>query len=92
MKNLKNKTRKVDNPYEVWEQYDGSRLFVLKRTQNPEQEAKNQWSIVNVFVDGPYPDYGTIYARDLKREWKKIFDELEMGMTWEEFKKERNIA
>lgn len=69
-KNLKGKTRKVDNPYETWVSCDGSWEWrVLKHWQSPDGEDKNQYARVYCAVKSPYTygswEYGDVYLRDI---------------------------
>jgi hypothetical protein len=69
IKNECNKTRKVDNPYEVWT--SGSWTWaVLKKYQNPEAEAKNEHARWFCAVKSPMTygewEYGDTYVKDVK--------------------------
>ena len=71
MKNQCGKTRKVDNPYEIWKSADGSwEWHVLKKYQSPENEAKNPYARWFCAVKSPMTygsfDYGDVYVKDIK--------------------------
>lgn len=69
-----NKTRKVENPYEVYR----SNLLpdwewrVLKKYQNPEDEAKNEYARWFCAVKSPMTygswEYGDVYVREILKE------------------------
>ena len=68
MKNECAKMRKPGNPYEVWTNGFGWTWNVLKKWQNPIEEAKNANSRWFCFVTSPYcPDgeMGDTYVRDI---------------------------
>ena len=74
-KNLCGKTRKIDNPYEVWQ--DGSwEWLVLKKYQNEANEAKNPYPRWHCAVKSPhtYGEYslGDCYVRDIKSSAQRI--------------------
>lgn len=76
MKNLCAKTRKVNEPYEVWQSFDGQWTWaVLKKYQNPEQEAKNEFSRWFCFVKSPFcpqGELGDVYIREIHQQARKI--------------------
>lgn len=77
MKNLCNKTRSQDNPYEVWKSPDGSWTWkVLKKYQNPENEAKNQYARWFCAVQSPFTygswELGDVYVRDVTSNAIKV--------------------
>jgi hypothetical protein len=65
MKNLCAKTRKTDNPYEIWS--NGSwTWYVLKKWQADDNKLFARWYCL---VKSPYvPDgeYGDVYVKDIK--------------------------
>mgnify|MGYP001582356862 CR=1 FL=1 len=72
MKNLCNKLRPANNPYEVW---GNSPLlpdwnwYVLKKYQNQENEDKNQlarWFCCVKTPIVPEGEYGDVYVKDIK--------------------------
>ena len=89
-KNLQAKTRKIDNPYEVWKIGNDWEYRVLKKYQNPENEAKNpyaRWFLgtASAFTYGEF-ELGDGYAHDVKGSATKVFDETVDGpfSEWEE--------
>ena len=68
-KNLCGKTRKTDDPYEIWTGPRGFEWRVLKKYQNPENEAKNPYArwYCAVKSDMTYDmwEYGDVYAQDI---------------------------
>ncbi len=77
MKNLQGKTVKRENAYEVWQSADGSwTWYVLKKYQNPEAEAKNQYArwfcdVTSPFV-GEGGELGDVYVSEIKSVAKRI--------------------
>ena len=75
-KNLCNKTRKLDDPYEIWVAGDWE-WRVLKKYQNPENEAKNPYSRWFCAVKSPYTfgdyEYGDVYVKDITESAAQIF-------------------
>ncbi|KKK90331.1 hypothetical protein LCGC14_2724080 [marine sediment metagenome] len=81
MKNPAGKTRKLDNPYEVYKSVgpDGSWEYrVLKKYLSPESEAKDPYARWFVAVKSPFTfgsfEYGDSYARDVKANAAKVYD------------------
>lgn len=77
MKNECGKTRKVDNPYEVWETTDGSWQWrVLKKYQSEEKEATNPYARWFCAVKSPYTfgqfEYGDVYVQEIKQNAIKV--------------------
>tara|TARA_R110000824_G_scaffold376372_2_gene567497 strand:- start:81 stop:320 length:240 start_codon:yes stop_codon:yes gene_type:complete len=71
-KNECGKTRKVENPYEIWENKKGGWEWrVLKKYQNPENEAKNPYARWLCAVKSPMThgswEYGDTYIKDIKQ-------------------------
>lgn len=70
MANPCGKTRPVHRPYEVWEG-GGWTWNVLKKYQNPTNEAKNDYARWFCQVISPYTtkdgDMGDVYVKDVKR-------------------------
>jgi len=73
-KNLCGKTRDVEDPYEVWRLLNGSWEWrVLKKYQNPENEAKNQYARWFCAVFSPVTreqmssgyELGDVYVKDV---------------------------
>ena len=77
MKNECGKTRKIDEPYEVWRSFDGQWTWnVLKKYQSPEKEAKNPYARWFCAVNSPYTcgswELGDTYVREIKLNAVKI--------------------
>jgi len=77
MKNLCNKTRKVDNPYEVWATPDGSWEWkVLKKYQGQVNESKNEYARWFCGVKSPFTygghELGDVYVKDIKSHATRI--------------------
>ena len=75
-KNLCAKTRKVDNPYEIWRNNSGWEWRVLKKWQSPEKEKENiyaRWycAVKSPFTYGSY-EYGDTYVKDIKNNAIKV--------------------
>ena len=76
-KNECGKMRKVDNPYEVWQSFDGSWTWnVLKKYQSPEKEAENPYARWMCAVKSPFTygsfEYGDTYVREIKANATRI--------------------
>lgn len=74
MKNECAKTRKVENPYEIWkwESSNGEWEWrVLKKYQTPENEAKNPYARWFCAVKSPFTydswEYGDTYVQDVTK-------------------------
>jgi len=70
-KNECGKTRKVNEPYEVWANIGaGWEWRVLKKYQSPENEAKNPQARWHCAVKSPHTygswEYGDTYVRDIQ--------------------------
>jgi hypothetical protein len=77
-KNLCAKTRPVDNPYEIWEnKLAGWTWHVLKKYQNPENEAKNKYARWYCAVKSPYTydswEYGDVYVIEITKYAVRTF-------------------
>jgi len=70
IKNECGKTRKVDNPYEIWTSGDWE-WRVLKKYQSPEKEKTNPYARWFCAVKSPFTydgyDYGDVYVKDIVR-------------------------
>ena len=69
-KNECGKTRKLDEPYEVYTGPGGFEWRVLKKYQNPENEAKNPYArwfcaVKSNFTYGEF-EMGDVYVSDIK--------------------------
>ena len=75
-KNLCGKTVKVENAYEVWATADGSwKWYVLKKWQNEENEATNEYARWFCFVTSPFVpegEYGDTYVKEIKENAFKL--------------------
>lgn len=76
-KNECNKTRKIDNPYEVWQTPDGSWTWnVLKKYQSPEKESSNPYARWFCGVKSPFTygefELGDVYVREIKQHARKV--------------------
>jgi len=72
MKNECGKTRKVEDPYEIWQgygQFEGWTWKVLKKYQTPEKEKSNPYARWFCAVSSPYThggyDMGDTYVKDV---------------------------
>ena len=70
-KNECNKTRPVDNPYEIWrDESSGFVWKVLKKYQNRENEAKNPHARWFCAVSSPFTwtsyELGDVYVSEIK--------------------------
>ena len=75
-KNECNKTRKLENPYEIWVGPANFEWRVLKKYQNTENEAKNahaRWfcAVKSDMTYGEY-EYGDTYVHDIKEYGTKL--------------------
>ncbi len=73
MKNTMGKTRKIDNPYMVYQSYDGTWEWrVLKTYQSPQNEAENPYARWFCAVKSPMTygswEYGDTYIKDIKEQ------------------------
>ena len=77
-KNLCNKTRNIDDPYEVWTGLGGFEWRVLKKYQNTENEAKNPYARWYCAVRSPMTygswEYGDTYISDIKNYSDEYID------------------
>ena len=76
MKNAQNKTMPVNSPYEVWQSFDGGWTWrVLKKYQNLEQEAKNEYARWFCLVISPFcprGELGDVYVKTIQQQAKRI--------------------
>lgn len=76
-KNLCGKMRKVEDPYEIWESYDGTWQWkVLKKYQAEDKEAANPYArwlcaVSSPFTHGSY-DMGDTYVADVVNYARRI--------------------
>lgn len=71
-KNLCAKTVSVENAYEVWEQPNGWKHYVLKKYQSPEKEAENPYARWFCYVEGDYNESGDVYVTEVTRFGTRI--------------------
>ena len=72
MKNLCAKTRKVDDPYEIWQSPDGTWEWrVLKKWQADDKKTGARWfcAVKSPFTYGGW-EYGDVYTREVKSQVK----------------------
>ena len=71
------KTRKPDNPYEIWESANGQwKWHVLKKYKSPESEAKDpyaRWFCMVYSPICPEGELGDVYAQEIKSLAKRTF-------------------
>ncbi len=72
MKNTCGKTRKVNEPYEVWRSSSGWECRVLKKYQSPDKEAGNAYArwfcaVKSPMTHGSY-DMGDVYVSEIKAQ------------------------
>jgi hypothetical protein len=73
-KNLCGKTRKVDNPYEVWRSRDGSWEWrVLKKWSANDDKPYARWfcAVKSPFTFGSF-EMGDVYVAEIKRNAVKV--------------------
>jgi len=75
-KNLCGKTRKTDDPYEIWAGPRGFEWRVLKKYQNAENEAKNAYARWFCAVKSNYTygefELGDVYVSEIKSMGVKV--------------------
>jgi hypothetical protein len=75
-KNECGKTRKADNPYEVYQGMNGFEWRVLKKYQNTENEAKNPYARWFCAVKSNYTygefELGDVYVSEIKMNGTKL--------------------
>lgn len=74
-KNECGKTRKVDDPYEIWVAGDWE-WRVLKKYQTPEKESENPYARWHCAVKSPMTygswEYGDTYVKDIIKYARRI--------------------
>lgn len=74
MKNLCNKERTKDNPYEIWEA-SGWKWAILKKWQTDDDKPYARWFC---FVTSPFcpgGEYGDVYVSEIKGHATKTFED-----------------
>ena len=76
MKNECNKTRSLDDPYEVWKGLAGFEWRVLRKYQNTERESENPYArwycaVKSDFTYGEF-EHGDVYVSDIKENGDKV--------------------
>tara|TARA_B100001094_G_C17960303_1_gene685076 strand:- start:6 stop:281 length:276 start_codon:yes stop_codon:yes gene_type:complete len=79
-KNECGKTRKTDDPYEVWTGANGFEWRVLKKYQKPELEAKNPYArwfcaVKSNFTYGSF-ELGDVYVSEIKANGEQVPTEV----------------
>tara|TARA_R100001244_G_scaffold41305_1_gene37085 strand:- start:70 stop:303 length:234 start_codon:yes stop_codon:yes gene_type:complete len=75
-KNECGKTRKTDDPYEIYQGMNGFEWRVLKKYQNSENEAKNPYArwfcaVKSNFTYGEF-ELGDVYVSEIKMNGTKL--------------------
>ena len=86
MKNECGKTRPVENPYEIWQSYDGTWEWrILKKYQTPTNEHKNPYARWYCAVKSPFTfdswEYGDTYIKDIIQHARMIKGEVDLKKT-----------
>ena len=84
MKNLCGKTRKVNEPYEVWRIVSqGWEWRVLKKHQADDNKPYGRWlcAVKSPFTHGGY-DMGDVYVSEIKGSAKKVDLDAETIVNW----------
>ena len=93
-KNECNKTRDIDNPYEVWRGPANFEWRVLKKYQSPENEAKNEYArwFCAVKSDMTYGSFelGDTYVADIKAYGTKVKQVPAIVYLWPDAESWRN--
>ena len=73
MKNPCAKTRKIDNPYEIWTNHDGWEWRILKKWQADDHKPLGRWfcAVKSPFTHGDW-EYGDTYVSDVWNNAKRI--------------------
>jgi len=74
MKNLRNKERDVNHPYEIWRSSDGSWEWrVLKVWQTDDSKPFARWfcAVKSPFTFGGF-EYGDVYVSEIKQQAVKV--------------------
>lgn len=84
MKNPCGKTRKINEPYEVWRNSHGWEWRVLKKWSNPDKESSDPYArwfcgVKSPCTHGSY-DLGDVYVTEIKAQAVKV--EVETVEKW----------
>lgn len=85
MKNACGKTRKVNDPYEIWiNEINGWEWRVLKKYKNPEAEAKDPYArwfcaVKSPATHGSY-DLGDVYVSEIRAQARKVMNLAELNL------------
>jgi hypothetical protein len=73
MKNTMNKTRPLDNPYEIWEHPSGWEWRVLKKWQADDNKQYARWycAVKSPYTYGSY-EYGDTYASEVMQNAVRV--------------------
>ena len=75
-KNMCGKTRKIDEPYEIWTGPNGFEWRVLKKYQNEKNEAENPYARWFCAVKSNFTydswEMGDVYVSDIKNRGVKV--------------------
>ena len=75
-KNMCGKTRKIEEPYEVWTGPNGFEWRVLKKYQTPENEASNHYARWFCAVKSNFTydswEMGDVYVSEIKDYGEKV--------------------
>lgn len=73
MKNLQAKTRPTNNPYEVWQSFDGTWTWnVLKKWQSDDNKTYARWFCNVVTPIVPDGELGDCYVKDIMNSARLI--------------------
>jgi hypothetical protein len=73
MKNLCAKTRKPDQPYEVWQSFDGTwKWLVLKKWQADDDKPYARWFCKVITPIVPDGEMGDVYVSDIKSSARRV--------------------
>ena len=75
-KNMCGKTRKIDEPYEIWRGPSGFEWRVLKKYQNEKNESENPYArwfcgVKSNFTYDSF-EYGDVYVSEIKSRGVKV--------------------
>jgi len=79
-KNLQAKTRRADNPYEIWQAGTGASAwtwYVLKKWQVDDNKPYARWFCLVKTPIVPEGEYGDVYVKDIKSVATRIAVDVE---------------